>query len=381
MTALGPVDRRRCGIPRPTRGRQLRQLAEALLSAYPSRSDLEQVLFFDLELQLSSLVGNVGMREVIFAVITAGEAQGWLPQFIDGVLADRGRNPLIRQWAVDTGWAPAAGAAAQTPAEPRTFTVEELDQPAGASSLERTIRRHAPELDPAAWRSRLAAAEALVCRIDVETSTGARPLGTGFLIGPDLCLTAYHVVEDVHSGRTLPGSLRLRFGYRPASTGVVFELEPDWLVAWSPPSAVDDDASPGDQLPGEHELDFAVLRVAGAPGKQPAASGAPRGWVEAVRLDAIAPYDELVLLHHPNAAALTLAFGALLDVNGNGTRLRHTVNTAPGSSGSPCFDISMALVAMHHGSDPDTSKLHLPTHNRAVPIAAIRRALPPGVAF
>jgi hypothetical protein len=321
------------------------------------------------------------MREVVFTIISAGNAQGWLPQFIEEVVADRGRNPLVRQWVADTGWAPLDRAAVPTPTEPHTFTIEELDQPASASSLERTIRRHAPELDPVAWRGRLAAAEGLVCRIDVEMPTGAQPLGTGFLIGPDLCLTAYHVVKDVHVGRTPPGSLRLRFGYRRSSTGVAFELEPDWLMAWSPPSPVDDEASPGDRVPGNQELDFAVLRVAGAPGKLPTASGVPRGWAEAVRFGAIAPYDELVLLHHPNAAALTLAFGAVLDVNGNGTRLRHTVNTAPGSSGSPCFDISMALVAMHHGSDPDTSKLHLPTHNRAVPIAAIRRALPPGVAL
>jgi hypothetical protein len=357
------TDRRRCGISRALSGRQLRRLAEALLHAYPSRGGLEQVLRFDLDRRLADLVGNVGMSEVVFAVITTGEAEGWLPDLVDAVLADRAGNPLLRAWAADTGWRP--GAVVPEP-------------PAGADNLERTVRARAPELDPADWRARLAAAEAMVCRIGAETPLGWRTLGTGFLVGPDLCLTACHVVDDVRAGGIAPSAVRLQFGYgrddgsgRPA--GATHELDADWLVACSPPSDVDRLEEPGDRLPRPDELDFAVLRVAGSP-------GLAQGWVRSVRRDVLAGYDELIMLQHLDGEPLSLAFGPTIDFNANGTRLRHMVNTAHGSSGAPVFDIAVALVGVHQGSDPDARRQHLPTHNRAVPIAAIRRALPPAVA-
>nr|WP_276320421.1 effector-associated domain EAD1-containing protein [Micromonospora zingiberis] len=334
-------------------GPHLRRLSEALLHAYPSRDGLEQVLYFDLDKPLGHIVGNVGMSEAVFAVITQARAEGWLDTLIDAILVDRRGNPLLRQWAADIGW--------QT----------EPDQLEALSNLERTIRAHAPELDPMRWRQRLAQQESRTCRIDAETATGYVPFGTGFLIGPDLCLTAGHVIEEALGASHKPEDLRLWFPDEQACG-----LHTDWQAARSPRSPVDELANPNGMLPEQDQLDFAVLRIAGSPGTDRLSSGQPRGWITTMRERALEQFDELVLLQHLDGESQTMAFGAVIDFNGNHTRLRHTVNTAHGSSGAPCFDISLDLVAVHQGGDPDKRRSHLPTHNVAIPALAIRRALP-----
>jgi hypothetical protein len=69
------------------------------------------------------------------------------------------------------------------------------------------------------------------------------------------------------------------------------------------------------------------------------------------------------------------------NANGNGTRLRYDTNTEGGSSGSPCLDAKLNLVALHHGGDPDTGRLA--QYNQGIPIdrivshLAARRVVPP----
>ena len=162
------------------------------------------------------------------------------------------------------------------------------------------------------------------------------------------------------------------------SEGTLFTLARDWLVAARPPSAVDSLPDPGDMLPAPDELDFALLRVEGSPGEQAAgradglADTPERGWVRQVAADGFAPGDPLFLLQHPEGAPLKLAFGPSDGPNANGTRLRHQVNTEPGSSGSPCLNAKLELVALHHAGDPNFDPAHKPAYNSAIPVAAIR---------
>jgi hypothetical protein len=143
----------------------MRQLSEALLHAYPHREGLEQVLEFDLERSLNQLVGNASTTDTVFAVLIAARSQGWLDDFVDAVLADRPGNPLLKRWAAEIEWQPKP---AQEPVP---------------DNFERTIRAHAPEIQPGPWRKKLAQLENRTCRIDAETSGGYVPFGTGFLIG------------------------------------------------------------------------------------------------------------------------------------------------------------------------------------------------------
>ena len=137
-------------------------------------------------------------------------------------------------------------------------------------SLERIIMASVPFVDVSTWRAQLGELEAQVCRVEVPAGLQAT-VGTGFLVGPDLCLTNFHVVKPLIDQLADPGQVRLRFDYKRAADGTVvsegtqFALAGDWLVAARPPSAVDVLADPGNHLPGPDELDFALLRVRDEP--------------------------------------------------------------------------------------------------------------------
>ena len=99
--------------------------------------------------------------------------------------------------------------------------------------LEKIIRQNNSFLDVVVWLDRLNAIVKQVCR--VETPEG---YGTGFLVGPDVLLTNYHVVESVILGKDAPDKVRLCFDYAvpaqsdlPAKCGVTLDLhQPNWLI-------------------------------------------------------------------------------------------------------------------------------------------------------
>ncbi len=58
-------------------------------------------------------------------------------------------------------------------------------------------------------------------------------------------------------------------------------------------------------------------------------------------------------------------------VNPTVTRLRHKTATLPGSSGAPCFNANLDLVALHHAGDPAETPGRPAEYNQAIPIGAI----------
>jgi hypothetical protein len=225
-----------------------------------------------------------------------------------------------------------------------------------------------------------------VCRIEVRTS----PLrGTGFLVAPDVVLTNYHVVEPVINwqrsqageqvaGARIPASLLgARFDHKVLADGVqlspgsVHTLhESEWLVDYSP-----DGSEPFEAVPGD-KLDYALLRLASAPGKDVVdGSTQPvtlRGWVSlplvAPDLSAGMPF---FILGHPLGESLKMSLdtNAVTAINANCTRVRYATNTEAGSSGSPCFDRDWKLVALHHAGDTGPN----PQYNEGIPAAALAR--------
>ncbi len=256
--------------------------------------------------------------------------------------------------------------------------------PAG-SNLERTIRETNSMLDVRVWVERLATLQNQVCRVEVPVD-GEYEFGTGFLVGPDVIITNYHVVEPLIESADGPVGATVSFDYalledgKTIHSGTPYDLADNWLLASSPYSELDGEEEPASD-PGPEELDFALLRLAEPAGSDKIGGSRnrmetfqERGWVKVPTSPyQFKPHTPLYILQHPTGKELKLALesDAIIKTNGKETRVRYATNTEPGSSGSPCFDANWNLVALHHSGDPNYHELHHPAYNQGIPFQKI----------
>jgi V8-like Glu-specific endopeptidase len=231
--------------------------------------------------------------------------------------------------------------------------------------LEVLIKKgRSPYADVLDFRVELASREAAVCHIETPDGTG-----TGALVGPDLVLTAHHVVSEIMDDDSqLTKAVVCRFDYKESAGGQVFEgvTVPVSSVAAFRDHAKDDLDPDGDNQ-AEDKLDYALLKLDRRVGDLPlVAEGEKRGFVKAATR-AAEQSDGLLVLQHPDGKPMKIDIGAVTWIGK--TRVRHSVNTEPGSSGAPVFDAELNMVAMHHaGNDwPDTKY----PHNQAIPMGLI----------
>lgn len=257
------------------------------------------------------------------------------------------------------------------------------------SQLELKIRKYNATFDIRGFLKSLTEIESRVCRVEIP---GKNPQGTGFLVGPDVVMTNYHVIESVIKGPQQPSDVVLRFDYKVLDDGLTVNAGKtyglatgvnEWLVASSPYSPRDAEVSPVSD-PGVDELDFALLRVNGKPGNDPVGGDTPdpnptpRKWIHV----SAEPHDfkavkALFIVQHPDGKPMQVAIDteAVLGVNSNATRVRYATTTEPGSSGSPCFGPDWRCVAVHHAGDPKYLAGKPPEFNQGIPVKAIRDLL------
>jgi V8-like Glu-specific endopeptidase len=345
-------------------GQQYQQLMDALLSAFPTPARLYEMVWIRLEKNLHEIVSGENLRYNVFQLIQAAEAEGWLDCLVLSARESVPSNASLLAFAQQWGMAPTG-----TPAKPE---------------LERLIRETNAYLDVSSWRTKLGEIEAQVCRVEIG---GGEIYGTGFLLGPDSVITNYHVVADVYEGKNFgPGDVLLRFDYKQLPDGKTLNegteyrlAQEGWLIDHSPKSPFDEVSGPLSTAPDPSHLDYALLRVDGAPGQdtvgnaqEPNAS--TRKWID---IPAVAPEfiadSPLFIVQHPQAEPLKLALdtNAVIGVNANGTRVRYRTNTERGSSGSPCFNQNWELVALHHVGDPNFAS----PYNQGVTFSAIAKRL------
>lgn len=338
-------------------GDKLQRLSEALRAAYPVRRFAE-MLRFRLDKRLEEISLGADYREIVFDTMMAAESEGWTAEL---VLAARQSNPgnaALLAFAQEVTLAP------------------------GGPQLERTVKTKNPFIDVEIFRTRLGEVETQVCRIEIDTPQGT-VYGTGFLLGPDLVLTNHHVMDQVIAGKVPPKAALFRFDYKRlassvVSQGCVFHLADEWLVDCSPPSEIDLQPEPKQGVPAADELDYALVRLDGTPGStaagaKPEPNAPPRGWIKLGKPAAPQAESPMLIMQHPDSAPLKLALdmSGVIGANGNGTRLKYTVNTEGGSSGAPCFNVDWELVALHHSGDPNFDPDHKPEYNEGIPIDAI----------
>lgn len=208
-----------------------------------------------------------------------------------------------------------------------------------------------------------------VCAVGYHVP-GTRPIkGTGFLIGPDLVMTNFHVVEALLE-RAADGKWRARpdaeafcyFDYHvdpepavppdPARCPCVAvkTADRDWLV--SAREALPNDGKwpgPADAA-GKH--DYAVLRLSRKIGLRPArrGGGAVRGWLELPDTIDAHPNGPLRLMvfQHPQSAPQKFDIGTYHSLDQSLTRVRYRVSSAHGSSGGAAVDTTGQLYALHN---------------------------------
>lgn len=212
------------------------------------------------------------------------------------------------------------------------------------------------------WQAELLEAHgAHVAQVVLTERSGALgdPIGTAFLVGPDLVLTNYHVLERA----TLPEGVRFRFGYSSRADGLrnegvsVAPASDRCIVDQSPyaPS----EANLGSAEPTPDQLDFMLVRLAVSIGEIEG-----RGWIRLTdQAETFTNQRELAILQHPRGKPLSIAIGQPHEdgLASDALRWAYRVDTEPGSSGSPVFEASSRrLIALHHyGAE---------TYNRGVPV-------------
>jgi hypothetical protein len=345
------------------------QLSEALGDAYRRRPELRRMVRYKLDRNLDAISGAGGLEDTIFDLVDRADAEGWVDRLVAAALEDKAGNSKLHEF-YEKGWLALAAPSRE--------------------SLESLIKPKNKFFDFEPWVQHLIEIGPRVCRIAIDASQHT-VYGTGFLVGPDLVLTNYHVVESVilgEQGRTTArgecvttGDVQFLFDYKTlpdgstVNPGVRYLLNgstlTNWLVHASPPSPLDDKPRPG-AVPEPDQLDFALLRLADSPGDM-------RGWIDLpCEPPELTPGMAWFILQHPRSKPLKLAIDTdgVIAVNANGTRVTYTTNTEGGSSGSPCFNSDWILAGLHHRGDPDFGH----TSNEGIPIAAIVSAFgKPGI--
>ena len=322
------------------KGKQLEALQEALLSAFPSYPALEMLLRFELNARLGNIASPGPLTQVVYAIITWAEAEGRLEELIAGARSRNPGNEKLKRFALEISLT------SDTPPEGRLESLvysDVLERRQGAEGA-------SPFQDPSEWRNQMARAERCVCCIETAPGKGR---GTGFLIGPGVVMTNHHVISRISQTQSRTVSVRFDFhkdlNGNLVPSGKTYALADDWLI----------DSSPAE------ELDYALLRVEGAPEAENA-QGAVRGYLipqpHQFRVN-----EPLFILQHPLAAEIKVGLGFVTAYNPLHKRVTYNTNTEAGSSGSPCFTLDWELVAIHH--------FGYSQGNMGIPLSAIQERL------
>lgn len=308
-------------------GKKRREIREALVAAFPMPKDLRMVTDEVLNVPLQNITGIGGdMETMAFELIAWAQARGRLTELV-------------------------IGAATVNPTSPRLKSIADQFQLASSAEgeIERINLHDAPFENVAQWLEKFSQLRYSICRIEPQPEPDTNGYGTGFLVAADVILTNYHVIEPFVSSGS--GSVVARFDYATTTDGVTVsagrtsKLAADWRLFDSPVM----------------ELDFALVRLA-EPVANDAVPNGVRGKIAPTRKTPNTS-SPVIILQHPEAKPLKMAIGSVVvDPNAPANRLSYTVNTEPGSSGSPCFNSGLELVALHHwGASP----------NRGVRLSAI----------
>ncbi|MFF3940448.1 trypsin-like serine peptidase [Streptomyces phaeofaciens] len=175
-----------------------------------------------------------------------------------------------------------------------------------------------------------------VARISVRENGRELPVGTGFLVSPNLLLTNHHVLPDAEAARQsfVEFDAQVTVDNTP-QLPTRLELDPDGFFA------------------ADQRLDFALVRVAPGPDLRPA--GETFGWNRlSAQKGKLVIGEPVNVIGHPMGRLKEIAVrDNMLQVRLDDF-LHYKTDTEPGNSGSPVFNDQWEIVALHHSGVPRT---------------------------
>ncbi|MGE3873863.1 MAG: trypsin-like peptidase domain-containing protein [Parvibaculaceae bacterium] len=356
-------------------GNQIRTLREGLQQGFLNTSNLNMFLVEQLNRDINNYAGMAdALPTAAFKLIQYAESEGWVDELIVAAVATRPKQQKIAQVATELGL---------TGLGPNLSNQRPIGGPpaeTAAAQLESIIRGRPQFINVEDFLARASAVQSQVCRIEVTRKDGN---GTGFLVGPDLVLTNFHVMEPVLSGKALASDVKCRFDYRQlpdgktVRAGTPFALSPNqWAIDKSSYSEKDKTADGGD--PEADKLDYCLIRLAEPAGEGKAGgsqdpNAQDRGWISISKSrNSGTSKDHIFIFQHPEGSPMKMAVGEHLGFNAAGNRMRYDADTLGGSSGSPVFNADLEVIGLHHRGDPKADAIAMTAmNNQGIPLSRI----------
>ncbi len=195
-------------------------------------------------------------------------------------------------------------------------------------------------------------------------------VGTGFLVGTDLVLTAAHVFEPlvIADPVSVPDCFTIFFDHiggepilrpddkRNGVRRVKLAAGLGWLVEHRSSFAGDGrirDPSDTEVVTMKNQLDFALVRLAEPIGLETVSpwGGVRRSWIKLSAADPstrLVAGSRIVIPQHPSGEPRSIDFGRFQRMDVSGTRIHYDTETLPGTSGAPCFNREFRIVGIHN---------------------------------
>src|SRR5580765_2555049 len=180
-----------------------------------------------------------------------------------------------------------------------------------------------------------------VCRIVLRRNGSLVGYGTGFLVAPGVLMTNEHVFENASCVRESIAQFRYErdvHGLEVASVDFGFRLTPAPIIS--------------------KELDFAIVQV--EPRSLRGAALEQFAWLRLDPTPGKAFVGEyLTIIQHPKGERKQICVreNKLLKYADKDPYVWYETDTVSGSSGSPVFNNSWDVVALHHSSVPETKRV------------------------
>lgn len=354
----------------------LAEFRKALLSVYPNKKDLILLLKDEFSFIASEKFNTEqGSEYLTDEIIDEFKARGELLELIATVKKKRGENYELSKFCSRV-----------------SSTAGYLERP----EIRDFFHKNSKIVNPDQFGKTLLKCERQVGSIQIRKKNGDTEIGTGFLVGPRVLLTNYHVVECIIDRKNRqkstekdwadPSDFACQFDYfvtpksRTIRDAVKCRLieHDDWCLLHSKDSYVDKHPTDDTHLPKPNELDFALLVLDREVGKGTISTNEKahqRGWIKIPNIPRdFEKGDPVMILQCPEGAPLNFMISMLgiKGLNSQSTRLYYYAKTNYGSSGSPCFDINWNLIALHSARDEEANYAE---DKIGIPITAVWNAI------